>query len=349
MTAAFCTLLLAVASVPCLLYAVPFLLGRWRKKPPPHADPLRLCVLIPAHNEAVGLPRTLRAVFAADYPPGLLRVLVVADNCTDGTATVAKLHGAEVVTRTDPANRGKGHALAFGLPHALTGAEAVIVLDADCTVNADFLKRMSDTLRTAEAVQAAVVSRPNGTPAGYVAAVGAGIDNAVAAGADRLGGRVPLRGTGMGFRRELLERLPWSAFGLAEDAEYAAVLARHKVRVRWAAGAEVVSDAPGTSEAFAVQRTRWSSALRLNPLASKPLLLAHLLATSVIVLSLVPDLFFVIWLALLLALTTGMYAAAAWPLGRPPVSSVKVVAKLLAVAVNGVRRKGGEWQRTPRS
>ena len=64
-----------------------------------------------------------------------------------------------------------------------------------------------------------------------VAAVGAAFDRASAAGRDRLGLGVPLRGTGMAFRREVLERVPWDAFGPVEDAEYAD-------RLHWAENGE---------------------------------------------------------------------------------------------------------------
>lgn len=351
MAAVVCTLLLASATAPCLYYAIHFALGRCRRKPPPLCEPLYLTVLIPAHDEAGHLPRTLRSLAAADYPRSHLRVLVVADNCTDNTTDVVRLHRAECVVRTDSARRGKGYALAFGLPHALAGTDAVIVLDADCTVGRDCLRRMSDALRTADAVQAAVNSTNTSVPSGYVAAVGSAFDNAMAAGKDAFGGRVPLRGTGMGFRRGLLERHPWGAFGPTEDAEYSAVLTAAGVRVRYAPDAHVQCEAPADGAAFAVQRKRWSAALATpaGVLNSKPLVLAHLLFVAMAVLLLQPSPQFLGWVAGLLALTAGVYAAAAAPLGWPPVRILGVVLRLLMLAVLGGRHQKGRWERTPRS
>ncbi len=355
MTAVVCILLLVSATVPCLYYAVLFALGRCRWTRVPPGDPLHITVVIPAHDEASQIPATLRSVFAADYPFTHLRVLVVADNCTDRTAEVAVIYGADCVIRNDVAHRGKGYALAYGLPQALPGAEAVIVLDADCTVNRDFLRRMSDRLRTADVVQSAVVSTNTDSPSGYVAAVGGGIDNATSAGLDAIGGRVPLRGTGMGFRRGLLERHPWAGFGPTEDAEYAAILAADRVRVRVAPGAEVRCEAPADGGAFAVQRRRWRSALgvgRFGFLNSKPLVLAHLFVVAVVVVLLTTSSILLGWLAVLLALTAGVYVTAAIPHGRPRVRvigrAVGVVARLLMLAVFGGRNQKQQWQRTPR-
>jgi len=354
MTAVVC-ILLVLATVPCLYYAVLFALGRCRRRPTEPGPPLYLTVLIPAHNEADQLPRTLQSLRDADYPASHLRLLVVADNCTDPTAEIARLHAAGCVIRTDAVNHGKGHALAFGLPHAVNGADAVIVLDADCTVNRDFLRRMSDALRSAEAVQAAVCSTNTTTPSGYVAAVGSAIDNAVAAGKEAVGGRVPLRGTGMGFRRELLERLPWSGFGLTEDAEYSATLTTNGVRVRFVPEAEVRTEPPTDGAAFTVQRKRWSAALRVGPFAllnSKPLILAHLFLTAVLVAVLSPSVWFLGWLLALLGATATVYVAAARPLGWPSVGvlgrAVGVLGRLLMLAVGIGRNQKQQWERTPR-
>lgn len=354
MTAVVCILLVS-ATVPCLYYAVLFALGRCRRRTVPTSEPLHLTVLVPAHDEARQLPTTIRSVMDADYPATHLRVLVVADNCIDRTAEIAVVYGADCVIRNDTAHVGKGYALAYGLPQARPGADAVIVLDADCTVNRDFLRQMSGALRGADAVQAAVCSTNATTPSGYVAAVGSAIDNAVAAGKEAIGERVPLRGTGMGFRRELLERFPWSGFGPTEDAEYSATLTTNGVRVRFVPDAEVRTEPPTDGTAFTVQRKRWSAALRVGPFAllnSKPLVLAHLFLTAVPVAVLSPSVWFIVWLLALLGATATVYVSAARPLGWPSVGvlgrTIGVVVRLLMLAVGVGRNQNQQWERTPR-
>src|SRR5450432_771306 len=73
----------------------------------------RTTVLIPAHNEGAGILPTLRDVQAQLGPND--SILVVADNCTDDTAAIAEAAGVEVTVRADPARRGKGYALEFGV------------------------------------------------------------------------------------------------------------------------------------------------------------------------------------------------------------------------------------------
>lgn len=72
-------------------------------------------IVVPAHNEGVGLLPTL-----SDLRPQLAnndRLIVVADNCSDETASLARREGVEVIERTDPAHIGKGYALAEAIAY----------------------------------------------------------------------------------------------------------------------------------------------------------------------------------------------------------------------------------------
>src|SRR5262249_14964254 len=93
----------------------------------------RLAVLVPAHNESRGLLPTLSDIRSQLLPHD--RLLVVADNCTDDTADVARAEGAEVIERHDLSRLGKGYALDYGLRHlSFDPPEIVIAIDADCRV-----------------------------------------------------------------------------------------------------------------------------------------------------------------------------------------------------------------------
>ncbi|HVK16832.1 MAG TPA: glycosyltransferase family 2 protein, partial [Fimbriiglobus sp.] len=317
-----CLMLLVPATVACLYYLVLTTVG-WRcGRAIPRSEPAHtFAVVIPAHNEELGLTATVRSVLASDYPADRLRVLVVADNCTDGTAAVARRLGVDVIERHDPANRGKGYALAMAIPQALAaGADAVMVLDADCELGRDTLRQMDAALAHDGAVQAARIPRnPDAGPAAVVQAVGSAIENAVSAGRCRLGGSAALRGSGMAFTRAVLERHPWAHYGLTEDAEYAAELARGGVRVRFLPDAAVRGEVPAEVSALARQRKRWRAALYGSGpglfgrwLASKPLVLAQMVLTvmAVGVLAAWLPAGFLLWAAALIGLTAVVYLRA---------------------------------------
>jgi cellulose synthase/poly-beta-1,6-N-acetylglucosamine synthase-like glycosyltransferase len=110
-----------------------------------------VAVLVPAHNESVGLLPTLANIQRQSLPGD--RLLVVADNCSDDTAAVARAGGAEVVERNDPTKLGKGYALDWGVRHLSSNPPGiVIIVDADC--------RLEDGAINALAVTSAMTGRP---------------------------------------------------------------------------------------------------------------------------------------------------------------------------------------------
>src|SRR5262249_19708539 len=97
--------------------------------------------LIPAHNEEAGIGKTLASLLPQLRTGDVL--LVVADNCSDGTAAAARTAGATVIERHDTERRGKGFALDHGVRHlAADPPEVVVIVDADCLVEAGSLNRL---------------------------------------------------------------------------------------------------------------------------------------------------------------------------------------------------------------
>lgn len=357
------------ATAACFYHLLLTFAGRRRARPAPGPARHRITVLVPAHDEEAGVAATIQSVHSADYPPALLRVVVVADNCGDGTAAAARAAGATVVERNDPIRRGKGYALAFGLPRALADRpDAVLVLDADCEIEPGSLAALAAALAAgADVVQGSVsVRNPDAGAACFVAAVGAVLDNAAGVARGRLGRRVPLRGTGMAFRRAVLERVPWEAFGLAEDAEYAGRLAAAGVRVVCEPGVGVWSDAPTGTADLCGQRRRWRASLSAARgglmarwLASKPLVLAQLAATvAVAAVAAVADpatVGLLGWAGGLVLLTAAYFGRAVGDVGLTArraavlLAVPAVVGRLALVTAGGLFRREAVWQRTRRT
>ncbi len=118
------------------------LLTKYREgqSPQPNDNPVRVTVVIPAHNEEVSLPATLGGVRAQSRQPD--RVLVVADNCTDRTAAIAQEMGADVFHTTGNTGR-KGGALNQALATILPASDVldvVLVMDADTILSRRFIE-----------------------------------------------------------------------------------------------------------------------------------------------------------------------------------------------------------------
>jgi hypothetical protein len=222
---------------------------------------LRFKVLVPAHDEAAGLPATLGHLRRLDHPAHLYEVVVIADNCTDATAAVARDAGATVLERDAPDARGKGQALAWALERLTPGTfDAVAVVDADCVSSPGLLRAFERELRAgAAAVQADYrVSNGAASEAAALRATAFVLHNTIRPlGRHRLGLSAGLLGTGMAFRADVLERVPWHAYGVAEDREYHYRLVAAGERVAFAPDAAVASDMPESDAAARTQQLRW--------------------------------------------------------------------------------------------
>ena len=123
----------------CYSYQFAYILVPYLKKEKPHkpVELHRYAVLISARNEELVIGNLLDSISAQDYPSRLVRVFVVADNCTDETAKVARAHGAIVYERFNDKLVGKGYALEYLLDRI--GEEYGDVFDAYMVFDADNL------------------------------------------------------------------------------------------------------------------------------------------------------------------------------------------------------------------
>ena len=219
----------------------------------------QLAIIVPAHNEELLVSRCVRSLRAATG--NKLRILAVAHNCSDATASQAEGAGAEVLVYNDPSAVGKGFALRHGFEFALAhGADAVMVVDADSVVSKN----------TIEAVQAAISNGTRVVQCRYemqsttdrsstrLAALAVRGFNVIRPrGRDRLGFSAGILGNGFAIVRPVLEAVPYDAFSLVEDLEYHLHLVKAGERVHYLNEAVILADFPESKAGEAVQRSRW--------------------------------------------------------------------------------------------
>jgi 1,2-diacylglycerol 3-beta-glucosyltransferase len=223
----------------------------------------RMAFVVPAHDEELAIEKTLRSLFGVDYPRQYFDVIVVADNCTDRTAEIARTAGAIVYERRDASLRGKGYALRWCFDHLLSGRllyEAVVVVDADSVVSSNFLGVMNFYLENgAKAIQCSdMVDVERGSWSAEITHVGFTLYNYVRPlGRRMIGCSAGLRGNGMCLAVETLRSVRWQACSLTEDLEYGLTLLLNGISVVFAPEASVRAMMPRNAENAQTQRTRW--------------------------------------------------------------------------------------------
>lgn len=222
----------------------------------------RFAIVVPAHDEADNIEATVASLCAIDYPGDRFSVNVIADNCTDRTADVARAAGAIVHERTDPAHRGKGQALewAFARLLAVDDVDAVVVVDADTVCDVRLLQCAAHHIADgALALQVDYrVRNPGSTWRTTLLDVAFTAQHRIRSrGRDALALSVGLRGNGMVFTREALQRVPHQAHSAVEDREYGLMLGRAGIRIAGCDGTWVAGDMPDDDEASSAQRVRW--------------------------------------------------------------------------------------------
>ena len=223
----------------------------------------QFAVIVPAHNEESTIGPTIKSILSLNYPRGKFDAIVIADNCTDLTATVARDSGAIVVERTSNELRGKGHALRWCFDMLLldpTKYDALVVVDADSTVSTNFLTVMSSRLDGGDSViQAADLVRPNpGAWSSELTRLGFMLYNYVRPlGRTVIGCTAGLRGNGMCFAADVLREHPWQAYTRTEDLEFGLHLLLHGIPVSFAPQASVLATMPQNPKLAESQRARW--------------------------------------------------------------------------------------------
>jgi len=244
----------------------------------------RLLFLVPAHNEEAALGTCLASLQRLRYPAELMDVVVIADNCSDATAAVARAAGVRCLVRTAPAQPGKPRALAWGLSQVpLPDYDGVVIVDADTEVDRDFAAQLAAAGPLAHrALQPnnGVLNRRENALTRMAAVLSAADHELAYALKTRAGLGVPLS-AGMCIGSALLANHGWTAYSVCEDWELYAMLTERGVPIQGVPRARIYAQEAATLRGSSTQRRRWTAG-KLAVFASRawPLVRARHLAIA---------------------------------------------------------------------
>jgi cellulose synthase/poly-beta-1,6-N-acetylglucosamine synthase-like glycosyltransferase len=253
-----------VALVGYLLFLTLATLGTRRGNASAPSEPVRrFAILVPAHNEEAVIGRLLTSLNSLEYPRQQFDVCVVADNCDDATASLARNAGAHVYERFTTGERAKGFALRSlieQIGREGQAYDAFVIVDADSILAPNFLRAMDARLAGgARVVQSyySVLNAQQSAVAGLRYAALAAVHYLRPLGRSRFGWSCGLKGNGMCFEAGVLREFTWRWFTLAEDVEFHLALVERGIAVRFAPETWVKADMPVTLQQSASQNSRW--------------------------------------------------------------------------------------------
>jgi cellulose synthase/poly-beta-1,6-N-acetylglucosamine synthase-like glycosyltransferase len=216
-------------------------------------------VLIPAHNEKQTIQRTIESLLTAAAKSSDIEINVIADNCSDHTADIARQNAVNVLERSDKHLRGKGAALQWAMKKlAEKDYDYILIIDADSIVNESYFTALRTTLHkpNCEIVQSRNAALANEHSSIKRLAM-LGFNVLRPRGRVALGGSAGILGNGFIMSKAALKKVPFHANSIVEDLEYHMRLVESDVKVAFCESARVHSEMPTDDAASNIQSSRW--------------------------------------------------------------------------------------------
>lgn len=237
---------------------------KFKEKPIIEEKENRFMAIIPAHNEEAVVANLVESLKNQNYPKNLYDIYVIADNCTDKTAQVAKEAGAIVYERFDENKKTKGYALQWFLAQKIeedAPYDAFCVFDADNIADKNFLKAMNKKLCQGENVVQGYRDIKNPTDnwitAGYAIFYWT-MNRFYHLARYNLGLSPLLNGTGFMVRFDVIKPTGWDTKTLTEDIEFSLKNIIEGRKLGWATDAVVYDEQPTGFKQSWSQRSRWT-------------------------------------------------------------------------------------------
>lgn len=220
-------------------------------------------LLVAAHNEEFVIENMVDSLKKQDYPQENYEIFVIADNCADRTAQIARNAGATVYERSDTTARGKGFALEWMFDKIFKlekKFDSIIVFDADNIADKSFLSNINKQhIKGHKVVQGYIDSKnPNDSWISYSYSIAFwSVNRLFQQSRANLKLGCQLCGTGFSVDVDILKEIGWGATCLTEDMEFTMKLALNDIAVGWANDAVVYDEKPLTLSQSWKQRVRW--------------------------------------------------------------------------------------------
>lgn len=253
-----------VVFIISMYYLVLSFFGIVRIRPKNEVNPQKsFAMIVAAHNEETVISDIIESLKNLNYPKELFDIFVIADNCSDKTADIARNLDVYVHERIDKEKRGKGYALEWMFARIFKmdrKYDAVAIFDADNLVSKNFLIEMNRMLLKNYKVVQGYLDSKNPTDTWITGSYSVSFwtsNRLLQLSRSNLRLSNQLGGTGFCIETSTLKELGWGATCLTEDLEFTCKLVLNGHKVGWAHEAIVYDEKPLTLSQSWSQRRRW--------------------------------------------------------------------------------------------
>lgn len=227
-------------------------------------------ILVPAHDEAVVITRTVRALLGLEYPKDRYEIIVINDNSTDDTAEKLEQIQAEfpdrklIVISTGPEIGGKGKSNALNIGFSVSTGDVIAIYDADNTPQPDALAILVETLMEDDKLGAVIGKFRTRNRNASLLSRFVNIETLAYQCMNQAGRYYFFRlctipGTNYVIRRSLIEEIGgWDVNALSEDTEISFRLYRMGYYIKQMPLAVTWEQEPHLLNVWFRQRTRWA-------------------------------------------------------------------------------------------
>lgn len=247
-----------------IYYFVLGIFGIFKKEEEKVKEPMRkFAVIVAAHNEELVIGKLIESLLKQNYPRELFDIFIIADNCSDNTARIARSLGVNVYERFNKEKIGKGYALEwifFKIFKRSHKYDTIAIFDADNLVSKNWILEINSKMANGYKVVQGYIDSKNPTDSWIALAYSIGFwtqNRAYQLARSNLNLANQIGGTGFAIDINTLKKVGWESKCLTEDLEISVKLLLIGEKVGWAHDAIIYDEKPLTLIESWRQRRRW--------------------------------------------------------------------------------------------
>lgn len=247
-----------------IYYFILGLFGLFKRKEEKVKDPMRrFAIIVAAHNEELVIGKLIKSLLKQNYPRELFDIFIIADNCNDNTAKIARSLGVNVYERFNKEKIGKGYALEWMFYKIFKRSnkyDTIAIFDADNLVSADWIFEINSKMSNGYKVVQGYIDSKNPTDSWIALSYSIAFwtqNRLYQLARANLKLSNQIGGTGFAIDINTLKNVGWEAKCLTEDLEFSVKLLLNGEKVGWAHDAVIYDEKPLTLIESWRQRRRW--------------------------------------------------------------------------------------------